>query len=154
MWYMNVNVYFFKIFRDFFKKIWVYVAFCAYRPILIRVAGTDPSQCPPNRRPRPRLWTMVDIASRTYIKTHEPVQLFSIISYMQQCTMWTIMSIASNCLSLFLSSDSRDVSTSSFTRNPSLKRQSYVQFKKNMQVWNNMVQQSSNNLSLDTTALH
>jgi len=35
-----------------------YVAFCAYRPIPIRVAETDPSQCRPSRWPRPRLWTM------------------------------------------------------------------------------------------------
>ena len=55
---------FFKICRDFFRIFLAfYVAFCAYRPIPIRVAETDPSQCPPSRRPRPRLWTMVTTAS-------------------------------------------------------------------------------------------
>ena len=54
-------LYFFKICRDFFRIFWAFnVAFCAYRPMPIRVAETDPSQCPPSRLPRPRLWTMID----------------------------------------------------------------------------------------------
>ena len=50
---------FFKICRDFFKFFWAfYIAFCAYRLRSIKDAVTNPSQCPPSRRPRPRLWTM------------------------------------------------------------------------------------------------
>ena len=52
-------LHFFKICRDFFRIFWAfYGAFCAYRPRLIRVAETDPSQCPSSQRLRPRLWTM------------------------------------------------------------------------------------------------
>ena len=60
-WYLH----FLKIYRDFFRIFRAfYVAFCAYRPIPIRVAETDPSQCPPSQRPRPRLWTMIRIRLR------------------------------------------------------------------------------------------
>jgi len=62
MWYTNFDVYiFFTICHDFFIIFLAfYVAFCAYRPNLIRVAETDPSRCQPSRRPRPRLWTMIN----------------------------------------------------------------------------------------------
>ena len=52
-------LHFFKDLLWFFQNFLAfYVAFCAYRPIPIRVVETDPSQCPPSRWPRPRLWTM------------------------------------------------------------------------------------------------
>ena len=53
-------LHFFKICRDFFRIFWAfYLAFCAYRLRPIRVDETDPSQWPPSRRPRSRLWTIV-----------------------------------------------------------------------------------------------
>jgi len=50
---------FFKICRDFFKKMNFYVAFCAYRLRPIRDTATDSSQYPLSRQERPRLWTML-----------------------------------------------------------------------------------------------
>jgi len=47
---------FFKDLLWFFQNfLTFYVAFCAFRPRLIRVVETDPSQCPLSRQPRPRL---------------------------------------------------------------------------------------------------
>ena len=69
-------LHFFKICRDFFRIVWgFYVTFCAYRSRPIRVAETDPSQCPPSRRPRPRLWTM-----RYMYSDYDPILLNSCIS--------------------------------------------------------------------------
>jgi len=53
---MNIDVYIFlKIYRNYFSFLCSIFAYC---PILIRDAAIDPSQCPPSRRSRPRLWTM------------------------------------------------------------------------------------------------
>ena len=85
---MNVDVYiFFKICRDFFRIFLAfYVMFCAYHTIPIRVAETDPSQCPPSRRPRPRLWTMILTKSQIFpSNSNSPYNLSSILV---NCHQW------------------------------------------------------------------
>jgi len=53
---------FLKIYRDFFRIFWVlYVAFRASRPSSFPDAATDVQWCPPSRRPRHQLWTMLII---------------------------------------------------------------------------------------------
>ena len=66
-------LHFLRFVMIFVRIFWAfYVAFCAYRPRPIQVAETDPSQCPPSRRLRPRLWTMpmVPIVISHYHITH------------------------------------------------------------------------------------
>ena len=64
--YVNFDVYiFFKFCCDFFSIFWaLYIAFHASRPSRGRDAANDVERCPPSRRPRPRLWTMVWTQSR------------------------------------------------------------------------------------------
>jgi len=51
--FLKICCDFFRIFLEF------YVVFCVHRPSLFCDVETDVERCPPSRRPRPRLWTMI-----------------------------------------------------------------------------------------------
>jgi len=61
---MNMDVYIFLRFIVIFSEFFSFL--CS----VLRVSpDTDPSQCPPSRRPRPRLWTIFSILVRHAIKS-------------------------------------------------------------------------------------